>query len=209
MVWNIRTLPMGPVEANCYVIYDEQSKNGFIVDPGSLDIHDILEIIESEQLQIQYILLTHGHFDHILGIDELRKVINAPVCIHKDDQIKLINAKENLSTFMGSGYEFNAAERVLEDREMLPIANMNIVVYHTPGHTSGGVCYHLGNYLFSGDTLFAGSVGRTDFPGGSMDQLIDGIRKQLLVLPDDTVVYPGHNEDTTIGWEKINNPFLR
>lgn len=204
----IECIPLGPVEANCYIVSTGKGSKGFIIDPGSLDIGLVQQVIDREQLNITHILLTHGHFDHILGVDELRKITGAMVCIHEKDQNKLVDAKDNLSTYMGAGYSFTAADKLLVDGDIIEIGEMNVKVIHTPGHTPGGVCYYLDNCLFSGDTLFAGSIGRTDFPAGSMRDLLASIKEKLLILPPDTIVYPGHNQQTTIQEEKNHNPYL-
>ncbi|OEF96331.1 MBL fold metallo-hydrolase [Desulfuribacillus alkaliarsenatis] len=204
----IHKFPIGPVEANCYIVAKEKNSEGFIVDPGGLELNQIIQTIEEDNIKVTHILLTHGHFDHILGIDELRKHTGASVCIHEQDQNKLTEANDNLSTYMGAGYSFKPAEKILQDGEVIEVGNMQVKVLHTPGHTPGGVCYYIDNRLFSGDTLFAGSVGRTDFPGGSMRQLMTSIQEKLLELPKDTLVYPGHNEDTTIEHEMKHNPYI-
>lgn len=206
---------VGPVQANCYVVAKEKGAEGVVIDPGTIDVSEIVAIIEANQLNITHILLTHGHFDHILGIDELRNKYGAKVCIHKDDQEKLTLANENLSKWMGADYTFQAADVILEDGDMIKVGSddskqaMEFKVIHTPGHTTGGVCYLLDEHLFSGDSLFAGSIGRTDFPGGSMRTLVASLKEKILTLPDSVKVYPGHNQFSTIAEEKQDNPYLR
>jgi len=206
---NIHTISMGPVEANCYIVSSNEDNIGFVIDPGSVDISKIKTIIEDEQLQIKAILLTHGHFDHILGVDELRKLTGAKLYIHEADKSKLIEPNDNLSKYMGAGYYFEPADELLHDGDTIEIGDLHIKVLHTPGHTPGGVCYYVNNCIFTGDTLFAGSIGRTDFPNGSQKDLMVSIQNKLLCLPDETIVYPGHNRKSTIIAEKNNNPYLK
>ena len=179
-----------------------------IVDPG-----DNADRIEQKVLEMQgrpaAILLTHGHFDHIMGIDTLRREWSVPVYASALEQKVLTDANVNLSVAYGAGYVF-ADAKFLEDGASLALAGYQIRMISTPGHTAGGCCYYIEEeeVLFSGDTLFAGSVGRTDFPTGSMSTLVRSVKERLLSLPEDTQVYPGHMEATTIGFEKENNPFL-
>ena len=212
------------VGTNCYVVYNENTKECFVVDPAAPSA-PLVEFIQTEGLQLQGILLTHGHFDHIMGIDTLRREWSVPVYASALEQKVLTDANVNLSVAYGAGYVF-ADAKFLEDGASLALAGYQIRMISTPGHTAGGCCYYIEEeeerkeiaeqieyieeeeVLFSGDTLFAGSVGRTDFPTGSMSTLVRSVKERLLSLPEDTQVYPGHMEATTIGFEKENNPFL-
>ena len=196
------------VGTNCYVVYNENTKECFVVDPAAPSA-PLVEFIRTEGLQLQGILLTHGHFDHIMGIDALRREWSVPVYASVLEQKVLTDANVNLSVAYGAGYVF-ADARFLEDGASLALAGYQIRMISTPGHKAGGCCYYIEEekVLFSGDTLFAGSVGRTDFPTGSMSTLVRSVKERLLSLPEDTQVYPGHMEATTIGFEKENNPFL-
>ena len=165
--------------------------------------------IKSEGLQVEAILLTHGHFDHIMGIGDLRREFSVPVYAHEGDRETLLDPSLNLSISYTDGYTFDGATYV-RDGQTLELAGASFQVIHTPGHTPGGVCYYLENekVLFSGDTLFQNSVGRTDFPNSSMSDLIRSLREKVMALPDDVKVYPGHMGETTIGHERKHNPFI-
>ena len=204
----IRMMVLGPVQTNCYFLINEDTKEVLIVDPADR-AQKIIEWINSEGLKPVAILLTHGHFDHIMGIDTLRREWSVPVYASALEQKVLTDANVNLSVAYGAGYVF-ADAKFLEDGASLALAGYQIRMISTPGHTAGGCCYYIEEeeVLFSGDTLFAGSVGRTDFPTGSMSTLVRSVKERLLSLPEDTQVYPGHMEATTIGFEKENNPFL-
>ena len=196
------------VGTNCYVVYNEETRACFVVDPAApSDL--VIEFIKTEGLILQGILLTHGHFDHIMGIDALCRAYPVPVYASILEELVLTDADVNLSSAYGMGYTVTDV-RFLEDEEHVELAGYEIRMISTPGHTVGECCYYLPKeeVLFSGDTLFAGSVGRTDFPTGSMGTLVRSVKERLLVLPEDTQVYPGHMEATTIGFEKENNPFL-
>jgi len=199
---------MGAMGANCYLYACAESKKAVIIDPGA-DGEKIYRWILEKGLKVDYILLTHGHVDHIGGVDELRDLLgNVLVGIHADDAGMLTDGKKNLSSYFGPGLVLQSADFLLQDGQEITIGREKLKVLTTPGHSPGGVCF-LGNEgLFSGDTLFAGSIGRTDFPGGSLEQLLQGVKDKLLTLPEDTRVFPGHGEETNIGEEKRNNPFL-
>lgn len=199
---------VGPMDANCYIIGDEKTKEAAVVDPGA-EGRRILGRLEKLGLKCKYIILTHGHVDHVGALNEVREATAADVLIHKEDAGMLISPAQNLSLFMGSVLKFKEAERLLEDRDKIQVGDVIMEVLHTPGHTPGGICLVVpGEGIITGDTLFAGSVGRSDFPGGSHDVLINSVKTRLLVFPDDTMVYPGHGPASTIGSEKKYNPFL-
>ena len=196
------------VGTNCYVVYNENTKECFVVDPAAPSA-PLVEFIQTEGLQLQGILLTHGHFDHIMGIDTLRREWSVPVYASALEQKVLTDANVNLSVAYGAGYVF-ADAKFLEDGASLALAGYQIRMISTPGHTAGGCCYYIASehVLISGDTLFQQSIGRTDFPGGSMSDLVRAVKEKLMILPEDTVVYPGHMGTTTIADEKRMNPFL-
>lgn len=204
----IKKFVIGMIGTNCYVVSNENTKECFIVDPAVSD-KNVISYIETEGLSLKAILLTHGHFDHIMGIDGVREKFKVPVYASEKEQEILQDARLNLSAAYGGGYTFSDATYV-RDGEELEIAGMKIKVIETPGHTAGGCCYYIAEeeVLFSGDSLFCASIGRTDFPTGSSSQLVRAVRDKLLVLPEDTMVYPGHMEETTIGYERKHNPFI-
>ncbi|EGW40377.1 MBL fold metallo-hydrolase [Desulfosporosinus sp. OT] len=199
---------MGAMGANCYLYACMESKQAVIIDPGA-DGKRIYNWVLEKGLKVNYILLTHGHVDHIGAVDELRGLLGeVSVGIHAGDEEMLTDAKKNLSSYLGSNVVLQSADFLLQDGQELSIGQQRLKVISTPGHSPGCVCFLSAEGLFSGDTLFAGSIGRTDFPGGSLDQLLKGVKEKLLVLPENTKVYPGHGEATTIAEEKRDNPFL-
>ena len=202
-------LIVGPMASNCYIAWDEDTKDAVIIDPGFEDDR-IMETVEKHGLKVGKILLTHGHFDHIMGIDGFCKVYDVPVYVGEKEAGLITDAHWNQSDIYTKGYTFSEAVYV-QDGKILRLAGYDFQVFFTPGHTPGGVCYYVASegILFSGDTLFHHSVGRTDFEGGSMSDLVRGIEDKLLPLPDETKVLPGHMDATTIGEEKKYNPFLR
>lgn len=203
----VLTLKTGYMAANAYIVYTENKPEAVIIDPGD-DIELIMDLIKEHELKLEKILLTHGHFDHIGAVKDLKERTGAQVAIHKQEADFLTDPNKNLSYIINRQIVQDPADIFLEDGDMIRVADMEFKVLHTPGHTEGGVCYKLGKVLFTGDTLFEGSVGRTDLSGGSYEQLMSSIREKLLVLDDDHLVYPGHGRQTTIGRERRENPFL-
>ena len=204
----IEARAMGAMGANCYLFACMETNKAVVIDPGA-DGKRIYRWILEKGLKVEYILLTHGHVDHIGAVDELRDLLgDVLVGIHADDAGMLTDGRKNLSSYFGPGLALKKADLLLQDGQELKIGKERIKVISTPGHSPGGACFLCSEGLFSGDTLFAGSIGRTDFPGGSMNQLVDGVKKKLLILPEDTRVFPGHGEETSIGEEKRDNPFL-
>lgn len=199
---------VGVMGANCYIVSCPETKKAAVIDPGA-DAENLHRWILEKGYQVEYILLTHGHFDHIEAVGDLREFFQAKVGIHEGDAAMLTDGQKNLSRLVGRAFDTKAADFLLEDGQVLNVGNLSITVLATPGHTLGGVCFLTSEGLLSGDTLFEGSIGRTDFPGGSYEQLLAGVEKKLLILPEETRVYPGHGSETTIGREKRENPFLR
>lgn len=199
---------VGAMGANCYIVSCPETKKAAVIDPGA-DSVGLKQWIREKGVQVEYILLTHGHFDHIGAVDDLRKAYQAKVGIHKDDASMLTSGAHNLSRMLGRSLDFEPADSILEDGQVIQVGSLTLTVIATPGHTLGGVCFLTTEGLLSGDTLFDGSIGRTDFPGGSYEGLLESVKKKLLVLPEETLVYPGHGPETTIGREKRSNPFLQ
>ena len=199
---------VGQVGTNCYFIINEETKEMLIVDPGD-SAQMLVEKIRLGVLIPKAILLTHGHFDHVMAAQELAKTFDLKIYAHEEEKDTLNHPGKNVSAMIGRQDSYHA-DIFVKDGELLQLAGMEIKVLHTPGHTPGGCCYYLEKeqVLFSGDTLFCQSVGRTDFPGGSMSQIVRSIKSKLLALPDKVKVYPGHMDLTTIGMERRQNPFL-
>lgn len=198
---------VGPIDVNCYVISDDNGI-GAVIDPGG-NAERILAYIKKENLDIRYVLNTHGHGDHIGADDEVRDGTGAPLYIHAADADMLTDARKNLSAFMGYQALARPADVLLHGGEEITVGDIKLKVVCTPGHSAGGVCFVGDGFVFSGDALFADSIGRTDFPGGSQVELVSSIKRELMVLPDETEVYPGHGPKTTIGWERVYNPYLQ
>lgn len=210
---NIDTIVLSDFEANCYCVRKSpKQKECLIIDPG-LNPEPLIRFLKANAYQPVSIVLTHGHIDHIGGVESLREFWpDVEVAIHKDDAEMLTNPALNLSIMVGTMVQARPAEMYLDSNTpYYTAAGLRFQILHTPGHTPGGICLYSARdeVLFSGDTLFAGSVGRTDFPSGSHEALIEGIKTQLLTLPEQTHVYPGHGPTTTLQAEKKFNPFLK
>ncbi len=204
----IKQLPTGTLSVNTYYVLDEASQKGFIVDPGGYDPR-LTQEVEKDQVSIVYIILTHGHGDHIGGVEGYMKDFpDAKLVASALEMDLLSDPNVNMSTMtMGQAVSLRP-DVAVNDGDTLTVGNMELKFLSTPGHSPGSMCVYTGNALFSGDTLFQGSIGRTDFPGGSFEELKKGVHEKLFVLPDETAVYPGHMGATTIGYEKANNPFV-
>lgn len=202
-------LPVGMLQCNCSILGDETSGEAIVVDPGD-EIDRILDILARHKLTVKQILITHAHIDHIAGAARLKAVTGAPVLYNQLD-LPLVKMMEVQAGWLGMATpEVQPPDDDLAEGRLIAITGLSGSILHTPGHTQGSVCLHLPaqNLLLAGDTLFAGSVGRTDLPGGDTRMLIRSIQEKLLPLPDATVVVPGHGANTTIGEEKESNPFL-
>lgn len=205
----IEVFVTGIISTNCYLVINEETKEAVLIDPAGMT-KKMIAYIKEEEITLKAILLTHAHFDHIMGIDKtIEEFGEMPVYVEETDLPLLNNAKLNESTVYTNGYSYQGGT-VIHDGDVLSIAGIDFKVIHTPGHTAGGVSYYIEseNVLFSGDTLFRGSVGRFDFATSSKEALISSIKEKLLVLPDDTRVLPGHSHPTTIAYEKAHNPFV-
>lgn len=208
----IDCLSLGAFETNCYVLRsDEGAGDCMVVDPG-MGAGRLVEFLREYQLNPVAVVLTHGHIDHMAGVAALRDEFpDIKVYIHKLDAGMLAEPHTNLSAMTGEFVSIEPAEFTLEEDDVIEQAGVKLSVVHTPGHTPGGICLYSEDegIVFTDDALFADSIGRTDFPNGSMSQLLKSIREKLFTLPDETKVYPGHGPVTTIAHEKAHNPFLR
>lgn len=203
-------IPVGPFQANAWLAWDRAPGDAVLVDAGA-EAGRLLEALRERELTLTAILQTHAHADHIQALPEVVAATGAPVYLHPDAAPMLLDAGENLSAWAGFPITAPVPYVPVADGDRLEFLGREARVLHTPGHAPGSVCYWFGDdgVVFTGDALFAGSIGRTDLPGGSYETLIAGIRDKLLVLPDETQVLSGHMGPTTIGDERRNNPFLR
>ena len=209
----IRRLLVGPIQTNAYVVAHEASREAIAIDPGGPP-NPILEVLKQNSFQLQAIINTHGHGDHMAGNVPLKDATGAPVWVHEADAAMLTDAHANLLAWAGVNVKTAPADRTLREGDAITIGDKDpnpviLRVIHTPGHTPGGMSLVGEGVVFCGDSLFAGGIGRTDLPGGSEYLLLESIREKLLSLPDETIVYPGHGPETTIGQERRHNPFLQ
>jgi hydroxyacylglutathione hydrolase len=203
------TFPVGMLQCNCTILGDEQSREAIVIDPG-YDIPRILAALAKHQLTVRQIVVTHAHIDHIASALELKQITGAPIIYNAAD-LPLTAMMDMQAAWIGvEAPKVNPPDHSPADSEHVSVRGVDAKIIHTPGHTEGSLCLHLPaeSLLIAGDTLFAGSVGRTDLPGGNYNKLIQSIRERLLPLPDTTLVIPGHGPATTIGEERISNPFL-
>lgn len=206
----IISMTLGPLATNGYILFDEKTKNALIIDPAA-EPETLIKALAKRQLNLKKIVLTHGHADHIGALNELRKQYpDVTVLMHAADKDYLSDPKLNLSAYQFGAIVCDPADEYIKAGDVVTLDDIQLEVRETPGHTPGGISLYAAKegVVFSGDALFNGSVGRTDFPGGSMEALIEGIRQELLTLPEETLVLSGHGPSTTIGEEKQYNPFL-
>ncbi len=205
----VERLVVGALQTNCYVVGDEATRKGIVIDPGG-DGDLILRTVQRLKLDIQLVVNTHGHFDHIMANKEVMEATGAALAIHPDDAGMLTNPLRSFAFFIGKLHPSPPATVLLKEGSTVEFGSVKLQVLHTPGHSAGSVSLWCSEekVVFSGDALFNLGIGRTDFPGLSMRVLVQSIRDRLLTLPDETAVYPGHGPDTTIGFERLQNPFL-
>ena len=202
----IRPMPVGPLQANCFIVGCDQTHQAAVIDPGG-DVDKILLALAGEQLTVKAIINTHGHFDHVSGNKQLKAATGADLMIHPKDAPMLSQLASGAAMWGMQSEDSPEPDRLLEDGDTVQVGQITFKVLYTPGHTPGGISLYADKSVFVGDTLFAGSIGRTDFPGGDFETLIRSIHTKLFTLPDDVAVYTGHMEPTTIGKEKRYNPF--
>lgn len=205
----IRTLEVTGFFTNCYLVACEETGEAAVIDPGG-EAERILKAVAERQLKVRYIINTHGHIDHVGANGRVKEATGAQILIHAADAPYLLDERRNLLLYLPEARGSLApADRTLEEGEVISLGTtVRLTVLHTPGHTPGGICLVGDGLIFTGDTLFAGSIGRTDLPGGSYAELLRSIREKLLVYPDETIIYPGHGPSSTLGAERATNPFL-
>lgn len=206
---DFRQLSVGPLETNCYLVWDRDTRKAAVIDPGG-DDDLIAQQIARLELAIEWVLITHGHLDHCFIAGPIARKYDAEIGMHPADIEHLTGGLEIAAMYYDvSAYERFTPTRFLTDGEVIALGDSEIRVIHTPGHSQGGLCFATDVGVFCGDTIFAGSVGRTDFPGGSFEQLIESIRTKILTMDDSTRLYPGHGPATSVGEERRSNPFLQ
>lgn len=196
----VKRIPVGVYSANCFILVDEETKETAIIDPGG-DAEDLIKAVTNMEAKVKYILLTHGHMDHTGAVVQLKDEYKVPVCVNEKDYEFMENGEYVYSSI-------GKVDKFLNEGDIFKIGNIEIKCFHTPGHTPGGICFLVENSVFTGDTLFAGSIGRTDFAGGDFDTIISSIKNKLMILSDDITVLPGHGPQSSIGRERVHNPFL-
>lgn len=208
MSFSVDTLVVGPIEENCYVLKDEETGEGIIIDAGD-NGQEILAYVRDNGIDIKLLVNTHGHWDHIGAVDVLRDALGVQLAIHREDASMLTASEEEMAVYSVFVGKKKPAEILLEDGDVINFGKSSLKVIHTPGHTKGGICLYGGGCLFSGDTLFASSVGRTDLPGGDYHEILHSVNVALAQVADETKVYPGHGPASRMGRERRCNPYLQ
>jgi glyoxylase-like metal-dependent hydrolase (beta-lactamase superfamily II) len=209
---DVTCLQLGPLATNCYLLRDQATGLGAVVDPGD-EGERLVRRIRNEDMELEFILLTHGHWDHVGAVGAVKNAFpEARICIGRGDADALTDPSANLSSMLGANLSAPAADRLLEQGDRVSFGETTLAVRETPGHTPGGITLVAGDeeppVAFCGDAIFRRAIGRTDFPGGSLEQLLAGIRRQILTLPDETVLYCGHEQPTTVGQERRHNMYI-
>ena len=203
----VHQLSVGPLQVNCFVVACQRTREAMVIDPGD-DGPRILQLAESNGYQVKKIVNTHGHFDHIGANQPVKEATGAVLMMHEADLPLLQNARNHAQAYGLTVSPSPDPDKFLNEGDVFSVGEQSFSIFHVPGHSPGSICLLSDGHLFVGDVLFAGSVGRTDLPGGDFDALIEGVREKLFRLPADTIVHPGHGPDTTIGREKQTNPFV-
>lgn len=197
----IKRIPAGVYAANCFILMDEDTKETAVIDPGG-DSEDLIKAVNEMDAKVKYILLTHGHTDHTGAAVQLQEEYSVPIYISEKDYRMMENGEYIYGDVIGK------VDKFLNEGDTFKIGSIEIKCIHTPGHTPGGICFMVEDVVFTGDTLFAGSIGRTDLAGGDFDAIISNIKNKLMILPDNITVLPGHGPQSSIGRERVHNPFL-
>jgi len=200
-------LVVGPLQVNCFIVFDEKTKDAVVIDPGD-NADDILRVIKEKGLKVKYIVNTHAHFDHVGANRAIKDATGAELLLHEADAPVLAAVERQSRSFGMKPVTSPPPDRLLKHGDVINAGEVSLKVLHTPGHTPGGISLLEQGMVFTGDSLFAGSIGRTDFPGGDLKTLLRAIKENLMVLPDDTKVFSGHGPASTIGDERRENPFL-
>ena len=203
----IRTVVTGNIEENCHLVWDE-NKRCLVIDPGD-DCNRILKVVANEGLSVEKIILTHGHYDHVGAVSDLKESTGALVVAYEEEKELILNPELSLARYISSDFSIPQVDSYVKAGDSITVGDLSFIVMHTPGHTQGGMCLYGHGVLFSGDTVFYGTLGRWDFPTGNLSKLVHSITKQIFSLPDDTVIYSGHGPETTVGMEKKQNEVLR
>ncbi len=203
----IKTIITGQIEENCYLVCDE-NKHCMVIDPGD-EYQHILKTIKENELIVETIVLTHGHYDHVGAVNEIKQETGARVVAHEEEKELISKSDMSLSRYVDPDFPIPAVDDYVKEGDVISVGSLSFTVMHTPGHTQGGMCLYRDGVLFSGDTIFQGTLGRWDFPTGNLSKLIHSITRRIFTLPDDTVIYSGHGDKTTVGAEKEHNEVLR
>lgn len=203
----VHQLSVGPLQVNCFVVACQKTREAMVIDPGE-EGPRILHLAESNGYKIRQIVNTHGHFDHIGANQSVKEATGAVLMIHEADLPLLRNARSSAQAYGLTVSPSPDPDKLLNEGDIFSVGEHSFSIFHVPGHSPGSICFLSDGHLFVGDVLFAGSIGRTDLPGGDFDALVEGVREKLFRLPADTIVHPGHGPDTTIGREKQTNPFV-